>query len=142
MVCDALIRRLGDSGIQQDVLGHNDQDMTLEDTIKFIAAKEAGKRSQATLQNPSAATVSSYKQADQQQHVVKCRNCGKPGHGVAVTHRLERRRARPRTKFDQSVTKGTTSPTSVGLNPQGSVGTQRRMWMNPTLSSTKCAISQ
>ena len=55
--------------------------MTLEDTIKFIESKEAGKRSQATLQNPSAATVSSYKQADEDQHVVKCRNCGKPGHG-------------------------------------------------------------
>ena len=56
---DALIRGLGDSDIQQDVLGHNDQDMTLQDTIKFIEAKEAGKRSQATLQNTSAATVSS-----------------------------------------------------------------------------------
>ena len=81
MVRDALIRGLGDSDIQQDVLGHNDQDMTLEDTIKFIEAKEAGKRSQATLQNPSAATVSSYKQTEKDQHVVKCRNCGKPGHG-------------------------------------------------------------
>ena len=57
--------------------------MTLEDTIKFIEVKEAGKRSQATLQNPSAATVSSYKQADEDQHVVKCRNCGKPGHGYS-----------------------------------------------------------
>ena len=55
--------------------------MTLEDTIKFIEAKEAGKRSQATLRHPSAATVSSYKQTDKDQHVVKCRNCGKPGHG-------------------------------------------------------------
>ena len=54
--------------------------MTLEQTIKFIEAKEAGKRSQATLKNPSAATVSSYKQADQDQNVVKCRNCGRPGH--------------------------------------------------------------
>ena len=60
MVRDALIRGLGDIDIQQDVLGHNDQDMTLEDLIKFIEAKEAGKLSQATLQNPSAATVSSY----------------------------------------------------------------------------------
>ena len=55
--------------------------MTLENTIKFIEAKETGKRSQATLQNPRAATVSSYKQTDEDQHVVKCRNCGKPGHG-------------------------------------------------------------
>ena len=61
LVRDSLIRGLGDSDSQQDILGHNDQDMTLEDKIKFIYAKEAGKRSQATLQNPSAATVSSYK---------------------------------------------------------------------------------
>ena len=81
MVRDALIRGLSDSDIQQDVLGHNDQDMTLEDTIKFIEAKEAGKRSQATLQNPSAATLSSYKQTDKDQHLIKCRNCGKTGHG-------------------------------------------------------------
>ena len=56
---------------------------------------------------------------------------------MAVIHRLERRNARPGTKFVQSVTKRTTSPTSVGLNAKGSVGTQLRMWMNPTLSFTK-----
>ena len=81
MVRDALIRGLGDSDIQQDVLGHYNQDMTLEGTIKIIEAKEAGKRSQATLQITIAATVSSYKQTDKDQHVGKCRNCGKPGHG-------------------------------------------------------------
>ena len=45
MVRNALIKGLGDSNIQQDVLGHNDQDMNLEDTIMFIETKEAGKRS-------------------------------------------------------------------------------------------------
>ena len=48
---DDLNRRLGDSNIQQD-MGKNDQDMTLEDTIKYIEIEEAAKRSQATLQNP------------------------------------------------------------------------------------------
>ena len=72
MVWHALIKGLGDSDIQQDVLGHNDQDMNLEDTIKFIEAKEAGKRSQATLQNPGAAALSSYKQTDKDQHTAKC----------------------------------------------------------------------
>ena len=43
MVRDALVKGLGDSDIQQDVLGHNNQDMDLEETIKFIKAKEAGK---------------------------------------------------------------------------------------------------
>ena len=35
MVRDALIRGLGEGDIQQDVLGHNDQDMTPDDTNKF-----------------------------------------------------------------------------------------------------------
>ena len=139
MVRDALIRGLGDSDIQQDVLGHNDQDMTLEDTIKFIEAKDAGKRLQATLQNPSAAIVSSYKQTDKDQHVVKCRNCGKPGHGDGRDTQARKEKCEA---WDKICSKGTTSPTSVGLNPKASVETQRRMWMNLTLSSTKCATSR
>ena len=55
--------------------------MTLEGTIKFTEAKEAGKRTQATLQNPIAATVSSHRQADRDQHIVQCRTCGKLDHG-------------------------------------------------------------
>ena len=73
--------------------------MTLEDTIKIIEAKEAGKRSQATLQNPSAATVSSYKQADQEQHVVKCRNCGKPGHGDGHDTQARKEKCKAWDKF-------------------------------------------
>ena len=68
IVRDALIRGLADNDIQQDVLGYYDQDMTLEDTNKFIEVKKAGIRSRATLQNPSGATVSSYKQSDKDQH--------------------------------------------------------------------------
>ena len=142
MVRDALIRGLDDSDIQQDVLGHNDQDMTPEDTIKLIEAKEAGKRSQATLKNPSAATVSSYKQADQEHHVVKCRICGKPGHGDGRDTQARKEKCNAWEKIVQNVTKRTTSPTSVGLNAKGSVRTQRRTWKNPTLSFTKCAISR
>ena len=40
IVRDALIRGLGYSDIQQHVLGHNDLEMTLGDTIKFIEAKK------------------------------------------------------------------------------------------------------
>ena len=32
--------------IQQDLLEHEDQEMSLKDTIQLITAKEAGKRSQ------------------------------------------------------------------------------------------------
>ena len=94
MVRDALIKRFGNSDVQQIVLGHNDQDMTLEDTITFIEANEAGKRSQASLQNPNAATASSYKQADKDQHVVKCRNCVKRGHGDGLDRHARREKCK------------------------------------------------
>ena len=137
MVRDALIKGLSDSDIQQDVLGHNDQDMTLEDTIKFIEAKEAGKRSQATLQNPSAATLSSYKQTDKDQHLIKCRNCGKTGHGDGrdAQERKEKCKAWDKTcsKCDK---KNHFSKTN---HPKRLVRTKRRMRINPALSTTKCA---
>ena len=44
MFRDVLNRGHGDSPNQQVVVGHNDQDMTLEDTIKLIPAKKACKR--------------------------------------------------------------------------------------------------
>ena len=42
---DVLCRGLQDSDIQLDLLGHTNQDMTLEEIFRFIEAKEAGKRS-------------------------------------------------------------------------------------------------
>ena len=78
MVHDALINAFGDSDIQQYILGRNDQNIILEDIIKFVEAKEAGRRS-TSLQNLSASTLFSYKQLDKDQHLVKCRKCGKSG---------------------------------------------------------------
>ena len=49
MFRDVLITRFGGSDIQQSVLEHNVKDMTLEDTINLMAAKEAGKRSEDTI---------------------------------------------------------------------------------------------
>ena len=78
MVHDAFIKAFGDSDIQQYILGRNDQNIILEDIIKFVEAKEAGRRS-TSLQNLSASTLFSYKQLDKDQHLVKCRKCGKSG---------------------------------------------------------------
>ena len=47
----------------------------------FIVVKAAGKQSQDPLKNTSAATVSSYEQADKNQYLVKCLKCGRPRHG-------------------------------------------------------------
>ena len=66
-------------GLSANCPGANDQDMTLEDMIKITEAAEAGRQSQATFQNQSAATLYLYKQADKDQRLVKCRNYIKPG---------------------------------------------------------------
>ena len=99
--------------------------MTMEDMIKFEEANEAGKPSQAsqsTLQNLSTATLSSHQQADEDQHLVQCRSCGKPMISIV-----------------QRVTKRTTSSTSLGLNPKRHVKRQHR-WSNTVLHKL-CNIS-
>ena len=42
---DVLCRGLEDSEIQLELLGYKNQDMTLEQILRFVEAKEAGKRS-------------------------------------------------------------------------------------------------
>lgn len=104
MVRDALIRGLEDEDIKLDVLGQCKQDMSLDETLVLIEAKESGKRSAGRLlhtSNPPVATnaTSSYRrrnntQANQRnkppatsnhnsshsssQH---CSHCGQVGHG-------------------------------------------------------------
>ena len=64
-------------------------------------------------------------------------------------NRVSRRSATPGTKFVQNLTNRPTLPTSLGLigsrlqiHQNVLVKTQRRMWMNPTLSFSKCATSR
>ena len=54
MVKDMLCRGLEDSEIQMDLLGGKNQDMTLEQVLRFVEAKEAGKRSASRLVTPQA----------------------------------------------------------------------------------------
>ena len=49
---DVLCRGLADPEIQQDLLGDANQNRTVEQTLKFIEAKEAWKRSVARLATP------------------------------------------------------------------------------------------
>ena len=55
---DVVTRNISDSEVQLDLLGDSNQNMTLEEVLKFIEAKEAGKRSTSRLlhtQNVDAA---------------------------------------------------------------------------------------
>ena len=95
MVRDTLITGLADDDIRLEVLGQSKQDMSLEDTIRFIEAKESGKRSANRIKPlPPPALIdasSSYRQAerrrlqprppDKSPHTTLCSYFGQTGHG-------------------------------------------------------------
>ena len=88
---DVVIRGLEDPEIQLDLLGDKNQDMTFEEVLRFIEAKEAGKRSASRSidTHGAEAAKSSYtrnKRMERIQHEPKagsspCTFCGKKGHG-------------------------------------------------------------
>ena len=104
MVRDALIRGLEDEDIRLEVLGQCKQDMSLDETLALIEAKESGKRSAGRLlhnSNPPVTTnaTSSYRRRNNMQvnqrnkpsatsnhsssnfSSQRCSHCGKVGHG-------------------------------------------------------------
>ena len=93
---DVLTRGIADSEIQLDLLGHTDQDMSLEDTFKFVEAKESGKRSankllQIQAVNSARSQYQKKKRSDTlgNRHLAQgnvrdkqlCSFCGEAGHG-------------------------------------------------------------
>ena len=78
---DAITRGISDQEIQLEILGDQDQDKSLEDTIRFIEAKEGGKRSANRLLGSvvSTSATSSYRSQNKQT----CGYCGrKESHGT------------------------------------------------------------
>ena len=93
---DVLSKGLHDSGIQLDLLGDKNQDMTLEEVFLFVEAKDCGKRSASRLllsqSHGAEAASSSYKRGvnisvkqrnrpEQTRNAEICSYCGKKGHG-------------------------------------------------------------
>ena len=83
MVKDVLCRGLGESEIQ---MGDKNQDMTLEQVLGFVEAKEAGKRSASRLLLPQATDAvagSSYRRQKKAppRDQETCTYCGTKGHG-------------------------------------------------------------
>ena len=54
IIRDALVRNLADEDIKLEVLGQPRQDLTLDETLQMIEAKESGKRSAGLLTNTTA----------------------------------------------------------------------------------------
>lgn len=94
VIRDIIARGLSDSDIQLELLGTQNQHMSLEETISFVEAKEAGKRSaQRLLQSQGvAAARSQYRRAKNPPPDLKrappaasaeiCQYCGREGHGT------------------------------------------------------------
>lgn len=94
IIRDVLSRGLSDNDIQLELLGHTNQDMTLEQVVSFIESKEAGKRSAMKLSQAQGiqAIRSAYKQSksvtekksaagNKPDHIPStCGYCGRPGH--------------------------------------------------------------
>ena len=112
IIRDVVVTGINDPEIQADILGHTDQDMKLEALIKFIEAKEDGKKSIALLNPQAASGIKSQFQRQKKQFMttqrrpfrgitpsnkdfkketphtgkkplVECRYCGFTGHGYS-----------------------------------------------------------
>ena len=104
MIHDALIRGLNDEEIRLDILGESRQDLSLEDTLSYVEAKESGKRSASHLIGDSsiitAAAMSSYKHLEKvraQSNATENKGlsatffyCGRTGHRNSMQERSKK----------------------------------------------------
>ena len=95
MVKDVLCRGLEDSEIQMDLLGDKNQDVTLEQVLRFVEAKKARKWSASHLLLPQATDSvagSSYrKQKTPPKDQETCTYCGAKGNGRTPLTRVRRK---------------------------------------------------
>lgn len=91
MVRDAVICGQEDPKIQQDIVNHENQDPTLEATLRLVEAKESEKRSEVSLNsadyahaasayNRGRATDKIHKLIGGQRNDESCPNCGELTH--------------------------------------------------------------
>ena len=103
VVRDVLIKGIADNDIQLDLLSEKNQEMTLDEALKFIEAKETGKRSAVTLhQSQTAGARSTYKKshgrgAEEDKNSFRklndqniCTYCGTKGHGARSPQHVRR----------------------------------------------------
>ena len=103
MVRDVLIRGINDEDIRLDILGEARQDMSLEEALHYVEAKESGKRSASRLveNGPSIiAATSSYKRQERLRTEsnrnsapdpsIPCNYCGRSGHSSARQERVRK----------------------------------------------------
>ena len=91
IIKDVVTRGIVDEDIRLNLLGESNQNMSLEDTISYIEAKESGKKSACRLLSRSsttAATTSRYKKNQKQSKMKKkCSHCDRTDHSSNFTDR-------------------------------------------------------
>ena len=107
MVCHQLVRGLSDPTIQEQIMAHaaDNPDIDLETTLKYVEAKEAGKRSSNILssaaginriaiskENKSGGKESSLKTQGPDNR--KCGWCGQLGHGARAPTQIRREKCK------------------------------------------------
>ena len=97
-VADQLCIGLADAEIQEDLLKHPNQDMGVEDTIRFVEVRAAGKRSAVTMTTPTTTNA-----IDDDEE------------GEAITSAYRRQQRRPAPRMRPSQGKGT--PTRPRATP-------------------------
>ena len=90
IIRDAITRGIHDDEIRLNLLSDKNQNMTVEEILAYVEAKESGKKSVSRLSdsvNVSAAT-SRYKSRQRNTQSPKCGYCGRsPGHGTVYKER-------------------------------------------------------
>ena len=88
VIKDVIVRGINDDEIRLDILSDKNREMSLEEVVSFIEAKESGKRSANKLQQNShiaSSSRSQYQKAKSrtvnQAPEGPCSYCGKNGHG-------------------------------------------------------------
>ena len=87
-VADQLCIGLADAEIQEDLLKHPDQDMGVEDTIRFVEVRAAGKRSSASITMPTSTSAIDDDEG-----------------GEVISSAYRRQQRRPRSRQDHTPTR-------------------------------------
>ena len=95
IVMDCVVRGITDDDIRLDVLGNNNEDLDLDETVALIESKESGKRSIARLtssQNTEVVKSTYLKQkgSSATEQATLCSHCGQNGHGYGSSRRTRK----------------------------------------------------
>ena len=115
-VADQLCIGLADAEIQEDLLKHPDQDMGVEDTIRFVEVRAAGKRSAASITMPTSTSAIDDDEG---------------GEAISSAYRRQQRRPTP------CPGPGPGKPTRTRATPPGHTSTREYSHPNPSHTSTR-----